>query len=56
MLTDVSVDIPAGTVCALVGPSGAGKTTFANLVPRFYDADGGRIEIDGTDMRSHAPR
>jgi subfamily B ATP-binding cassette protein MsbA len=51
VLTDVTVDIPAGTVCALVGPSGAGKTTFANLVPRFFDADGGRIEIDGTDIR-----
>ena len=38
MLRDVSVRIPAGTVCALVGPSGAGKTTFANLVPRFYEA------------------
>ena len=51
VLNDVTVDIPAGTVCALVGPSGAGKTTFANLVPRFFDADSGRIEIDGTDIR-----
>jgi subfamily B ATP-binding cassette protein MsbA len=51
VLTHVSAEIPAGTVCALVGPSGAGKTTFANLVPRFFDADEGRIEIDGIDNR-----
>jgi len=51
VLKDVSVEIPAGTVCALVGPSGAGKTTFANLVPRFFDADKGTISIDGIDIR-----
>jgi subfamily B ATP-binding cassette protein MsbA len=51
-LRDVSVRIPAGTVCALVGPSGAGKTTFANLVPRFYDATAGAVKIDGEDIRS----
>jgi subfamily B ATP-binding cassette protein MsbA len=50
-LTDVSVRIPAGTVCALVGPSGAGKTTFANLVPRFYDPVAGRVTLDGLDLR-----
>ncbi|MBP6864308.1 MAG: ABC transporter ATP-binding protein [Candidatus Didemnitutus sp.] len=50
-LTDVSVRIPAGTVCALVGPSGAGKTTFANLVPRFYDPVTGRVTLDGLDVR-----
>jgi ATP-binding cassette, subfamily B, bacterial MsbA len=50
-LTDVSVRIPAGTVCALVGPSGAGKTTFANLVPRFYDPVVGRVTLDGVDLR-----
>ncbi|MCW5548774.1 MAG: ABC transporter ATP-binding protein [Opitutaceae bacterium] len=50
-LSDVTANIPAGTVCALVGPSGAGKTTFANLVPRFYDAATGRVSIDGTDVR-----
>ncbi len=44
--------IPAGTVCALVGPSGAGKTTFANLVPRFYEATAGSVSIDGHDVRA----
>ncbi len=52
VLTSVSAEIPAGTVCALVGPSGAGKTTFANLVPRFFDAESGTITIDGVDIRS----
>jgi subfamily B ATP-binding cassette protein MsbA len=51
VLRDIDVRIPAGTVCALVGPSGAGKTTFANLVPRFYDAVSGRVTIDGIDVR-----
>lgn len=51
-LRDVSVRIPAGTVCALVGPSGAGKTTFANLVPRFYEAASGAVTVDGHDVRS----
>jgi subfamily B ATP-binding cassette protein MsbA len=51
VLTGVSASIPSGTVCALVGPSGAGKTTFANLVPRFYDVDRGRVTIDGIDVR-----
>jgi subfamily B ATP-binding cassette protein MsbA len=51
-LAGVTARIPAGTVCALVGPSGAGKTTFANLVPRFYEAAAGRVTIDGTDIRA----
>jgi subfamily B ATP-binding cassette protein MsbA len=51
VFTGVSALIPAGTVCALVGPSGAGKTTFANLVPRFFEVDGGRVAIDGIDIR-----
>jgi subfamily B ATP-binding cassette protein MsbA len=51
VLKDVSIDIPRGTVCALVGPSGAGKTTFANLVPRFFDTESGAVCLDGTDIR-----
>jgi ATP-binding cassette, subfamily B, bacterial MsbA len=51
VLKGVSAVIPAGTVCALVGPSGAGKTTFANLVPRFFDVGTGHVAIDGTDIR-----
>jgi subfamily B ATP-binding cassette protein MsbA len=51
VLHDVKVDIPPGTVCALVGPSGAGKSTFANLVPRFFEASQGAIRIDGIDVR-----
>ena len=51
-LRNVSVQIPAGTVCALVGPSGAGKSTFANLVPRFYEAGVGSVTIDGLDIRT----
>jgi subfamily B ATP-binding cassette protein MsbA len=52
VLSDVSIHIPAGTVCALVGPSGAGKTTFANLVPRLYDVTTGKIMIDRIDVRA----
>jgi subfamily B ATP-binding cassette protein MsbA len=51
VLREVSAEIPSGTVCALVGPSGAGKTTFANLVPRFFDAGAGSVNIDGLDVR-----
>ena len=52
VLRNVSIRIPTGTVCALVGPSGAGKTTFINLVPRFYETVAGRVTIDGHDLRS----
>ncbi len=51
-LRSVSQHIPAGTICALVGPSGAGKTTFANLVPRFHDATAGAVLVDGVDVRA----
>lgn len=51
-LRDATISIPAGTVCALVGPSGAGKTTFANLVPRFYEVGAGRVAVDGHDVRA----
>ena len=50
-LDGVSLRVNAGEVVALVGPSGAGKTTFANLVPRFQDVTSGAIRIDGRDIR-----
>jgi len=50
-LSEVSLHIPAGSVCALVGASGSGKTTMARLMPRFWDVTAGRIEIGGVDVR-----
>lgn len=50
-LSDVSFSVPAGGFAALVGQSGAGKTTTAYLVPRLYDVDSGTIRIDGHDIR-----
>jgi len=47
----VSLDVPAGQTIALVGPSGAGKTTVLNLIPRFYDVNGGAVLVDGQDVR-----
>ena len=51
VLRDVNLTIPAGQIVGLVGPSGAGKTTFATLIPRFYEVTAGGIEIDGVDVR-----
>jgi len=49
-LEDVNLVVPGGTTVALVGRSGAGKTTLASLIPRFYELAAGRILIDGTDI------
>lgn len=51
VLTSIDLKIGAGENVALVGPSGAGKTTLCNLIPRFFDVTDGRILIDGTDIR-----
>lgn len=51
VLHDVSFSVPAGSVVALVGPSGAGKTTLVDLLGRFFEVSGGGITIDGTDIR-----
>lgn len=53
-LRNVSVDVPPGQVVALVGPSGAGKTTLVNLIPRFWDVTGGVLQVDGRDVRDYA--
>jgi ATP-binding cassette, subfamily B, bacterial len=52
VLSHVSIEIPAGKSVALVGPSGGGKTTICSLLPRFYDVTGGRVTVDGQDIRS----
>jgi len=51
VLTDINLAVPNGTIAAFVGSSGAGKTTLVNLVPRFFDVTGGRVAINGTDIR-----
>lgn len=53
VLKDVSLDLPRGTTLALVGSSGAGKSTIADLLPRFYDPISGRITINGVDLRQY---
>lgn len=51
VLSGINLDVKAGTYIALVGSSGAGKTTLCSLIPRFYDVSEGSIKIDGTDIR-----
>lgn len=50
-LTDINLTVPAGQTLAIVGPSGGGKTTLTNLIPRFLDVSEGSITIDGTNIR-----
>ncbi|MHB9096693.1 MAG: ABC transporter ATP-binding protein [Syntrophales bacterium] len=52
IIKEMTIDAKAGETLALVGPTGAGKTTLINLLTRFYEIDGGRITIDGRDIRS----
>ena len=52
VLNHVNLDVPAGEYVALVGSSGAGKTTLCSLIPRFYDVTGGTIRVDGQDIRN----
>jgi ATP-binding cassette subfamily B protein len=51
VLTNVSIEIPAGIFCAILGPSGVGKSTLADLIVRYIDPDEGRILIDGRNIR-----
>jgi ATP-binding cassette, subfamily B, bacterial MsbA len=51
VLENINLEVKAGEIVALVGPSGAGKTTLANLVPRFYDVTDGTLRVDGKDLR-----
>jgi subfamily B ATP-binding cassette protein MsbA len=56
VLQDVSFSIRAGQIAALVGPTGAGKTSTISLIPRFYDPDKGMVKIDGVDIRRYRQR
>lgn len=53
VLQDINLNVPAGKVCALVGPSGGGKTTMFNLIERFYEPQKGKVEINSTDIRKY---
>ncbi|MFJ7903304.1 ABC transporter ATP-binding protein [Streptomyces sp. NPDC096198] len=51
ILEDIDIDVPAGSSLAVVGPTGSGKSTLSYLVPRLYDVTGGRVTLDGVDVR-----
>ena len=56
VLDGVNLDIPAGRSVALIGPTGSGKSTLTQLIPRYYDATAGRVLVDGADVRDVPPR
>jgi ATP-binding cassette subfamily B protein len=51
ILSDINLHVKAGTTVAIVGPTGSGKTTLVNLIPRFYDVTNGAVKVDGFDVR-----
>lgn len=51
ILSDINLHVKAGTTVAIVGPTGSGKTTLVNLIPRFYDVSSGAVKVDGIDVR-----
>ncbi len=51
LITDMNIDVPSGRTIAIVGPTGAGKTTLVNLLMRFYELENGRITVDGVDIQ-----
>jgi len=53
VLHDIEFSVPAGTTVAIVGRSGSGKSSLVSLLPRFYDVDSGRVELDGVDVRDY---
>jgi subfamily B ATP-binding cassette protein MsbA len=56
VLSDINLHVKAGTTVAIVGPTGSGKTTLINLIPRFYDVSSGAVKVDGIDVRKYQQR
>jgi subfamily B ATP-binding cassette protein MsbA len=56
VLHNIGLTIPKGQTCALVGHSGAGKSTMADLIPRFYDVTGGELKLDGVNIKNYQPK